>query len=57
MKMFLEMAYLGLTEDEMRKSIHPFINHIQYFVKKYIHGEKVSEEGQGSKGMRHCSIN
>jgi len=41
--MIREMAYLGLTEDEMRKSIHPFINHIQYFVKKYIHGEKIAQ--------------
>jgi len=37
-----ELTYLGLTELEMRRDIVPFLDHIQFFVSKYLHGQKVA---------------
>jgi len=37
-----ELSYLGLTELEMRREIAPFLDHIQFFVKKYLHGQQVA---------------
>ena len=41
LQLIQELSYLGLTELEMRKEISPFLDHIQFFVKKYLNGHQV----------------
>jgi len=52
-----DMSYLQLTDTDMRKEIAPFVDHIQYFVRKYVRGDNVAqpepaEPDKVKKGMQ-----
>ena len=42
-RMMSDLCMLGLTEQDMRREVEPFVGHIQYFVRKFILGETLAK--------------
>merc|ERR1719369_1329407 len=54
-RMVEDMCAQGISDGDMRKEVEPFIGHIQYFVRRFLHGHsgakpEVGEEDRGRKG-------